>query len=103
MSGHSERGRGLTADQVAALVAVTEPWLSCDGCFEAVDVFVDMLVDGADRLEEPLRVHLAGCPACQEEAETLAVLAAQDRGVDTGPVLARLHRLINQPRGGSTA
>jgi predicted Zn-dependent protease len=71
----------LTAAQAKKLTASTQPWLSCDSCFEQIDAYVDALVGGEAGLDEPLRVHLARCPACYEEAETLAGLAAQDQGV----------------------
>jgi hypothetical protein len=34
--------------------------------------------------------HLAGCPACSEEATTLLLLAAADRDVDPAPALLRM-------------
>lgn len=89
-------GRRLTPEQVADLVAVPEPWLSCDDCFDALDVCVDALIDGVHQLDEPLLVHFARCTACREEAETLLTLAAQDRGVQAELLLERLASLIAQ-------
>jgi len=37
-----------------------------------------------------MRGHLLGCPACGEEAATLALLVAEDHGHDPAPVLAAL-------------
>lgn len=88
-------GRRYTAAQIAALTAAGEPWLSCDGCFDELDGAVDALAGGARLLDEPLRVHLARCPACLEEAETLLVLAAQDRGADEERLLERLRSLVD--------
>lgn len=89
-------GPRLTEEQAASMVAVTEPWLSCDDCFDAVDACVDALVDGADQLDRPLLVHFARCAACREEAETLLTLAAQDRGIDAERLLDRLGSLVDQ-------
>lgn len=83
-----------TPEQVSRLIANTEPWLSCDGCFDEIDVCVEALVAGAAEIAEPLRVHLARCPVCFEEAETLLTLAARDQGADAGAVLDTLRHLI---------
>lgn len=83
-----------TAEQVSRLIANTEPWLSCDGCFDEIDACMEALVAGADEIAEPLRVHLARCPACFEEAETLLILAAQDQGADVDAVSGTLRHLI---------
>ncbi|MEZ5321152.1 MAG: hypothetical protein R2698_03540 [Microthrixaceae bacterium] len=80
--------RPLTAEQAASLTAVTEPWLSCDDCFEQIDSFVDALVTRRARLDEPLRVHLARCPACLEEAESLISLVAEAESADVESLLA---------------
>ena len=96
MNRDDSTGRRLTAEQVASLIAVTEPWLSCDGCFDALDLCVDALVDGADQFDAPLLVHFARCPACREEAGTLLTLAAQDRGMAADRLLERLDSLIEQ-------
>lgn len=98
MKHDGSTGRRLTAEQVASLVAVTEPWLSCDDCFDTIDRCVDALIDGVRQLDEPLLVHFARCAACREEAETLLTLAAQDRGIEPDGLLERLASLIDQPR-----
>lgn len=85
----------LTADQVSKLVANTEPWLSCDGCFEEIDVAVEALLYGAYFLTEPLRVHLARCAVCHDEAETLITLAAHDRGADSDALLDTFRDLVH--------
>lgn len=77
----------LTAAQAESLTATSEPWLSCDDCFDRVDGYADALISGRGGLDEPLRVHLAGCPACHEEAESLISLAATDHGLSSEQVL----------------
>lgn len=98
MNGDDSTGRPLTPEQVAGLVAVTEPWLSCDDCFDTLDLWVDALVDGVPRQDVPLLVHFARCAACREEVETLLTLAAQDHGLDTDRLLEQLESLIDEPR-----
>jgi hypothetical protein len=90
----------MTADHplpLAALRRLTSdpgPWLSCDDCFRLVDRYVDgLLADPAAPAGGELAAmpaHLAGCPACQEEATTLLLLAAADEGRDPAPALARM-------------
>lgn len=85
----------FTPDQVASLTAVAEPWLSCDDCFTDLDNCIDVLLDGTGPIDEPLRVHLARCAACLEEAETLLTLAAEDRGLHTEHSLDHLRALLD--------
>jgi len=47
--------------------------VTCEQCFELLDRYVDLQLEGADadaRLPG-LRAHLAGCPACREDFESL--------------------------------
>lgn len=65
-----------TADRqrlIAALVGPGEPELTCDQCFEELDRYVDAAVAGADaeRAVPGMRAHLAGCPACREDYDSL--------------------------------
>lgn len=86
-----ESARGLTLDPGA--------WLSCDDCFDRVDAAVDALVlRGAD-LEPSLRSHLFGCPACCEEARSLATLVAETAGLDPAAALERLDGDLASPQG----
>ena len=41
--------------------------VTCDQCFELLDRYVDLELDGvdADARLPGLRAHLAGCPACR--------------------------------------
>lgn len=84
-------GRLLDEAAVHALTLSTDPYLSCDECFDLVDKLADtLLADPSTEAMQPLRIHLRGCPACAEEAESLVALLAEDAGIDAGPVLARL-------------
>jgi hypothetical protein len=72
---------------VAQALGPFEPWLSCDDCFDRSDVVLDDLLDRNVPLPADFRAHLAGCPACRDEMESLAELAAAERGID--PTVAR--------------
>ena len=54
------------------------PELSCEECFELLDEYVDAeLADrDPDHAVPGMAAHLAGCPACREEHESLRELAA---------------------------
>jgi hypothetical protein len=58
------------------LLGPAEPEVGCDACFDELDRFVDLELagDDADTLVPGLRSHLAGCPACREEYESLKAL-----------------------------
>jgi hypothetical protein len=55
------------------LLGPAEPELGCDECLERLDEYVDAQRSGeaADRLIPGMRAHLAGCPACAEDHESL--------------------------------
>jgi hypothetical protein len=56
--------------------------IGCDECFELLDEYVDLELAGADADSRipGMRAHLAGCPACNEEHESLRALVAGGRG-----------------------
>ena len=69
-------------DQVLSRVlGPAEPEVGCDECFDELDRYVDLTVAGADAdaAVPGLRGHLAGCPACREEFESLRDLVAAER------------------------
>jgi hypothetical protein len=67
----------LTPDQARALTLDTEPYLSCEECFDLMDAYVDAQVLGRNDPAPPgLLTHLAGCSACAEEVESLRELVA---------------------------
>jgi len=55
------------------------PEVGCDTCFDLLDRYVDLELAGADAdaAVPGLRPHLAGCPACREDYESLRALAAE--------------------------
>lgn len=68
----------LTPAVVAALLADTEPYLSCDDCFTRLDTWAERrLTDGGHR-DDAMETHLAGCGACADEAAALLDLLEGD-------------------------
>jgi hypothetical protein len=65
-------------DSVKRLLGPAEPELLCDECFEKIDEYVDLELQGADADKRiaGMRPHLDGCPACREEYESLRELAS---------------------------
>ena len=63
---------------IAALLGPVGPELTCEQCFELLDVYVEheLAAENADRLVEGLRAHLTGWPACAEELASLLELVA---------------------------
>ena len=80
----------LSPQAVRRLTLDTEPYLSCDECFDLVDRFVEALLSDPDHDMPALRTHLAGCAACAEEARSLICLVAEQEGLDPQPALRRL-------------
>ena len=66
-------------DRLEALLGPTGPQVSCDECFERLDEYVELELEGADaEARVPgMRAHLEGCPACREEHESLRELASR--------------------------
>jgi len=54
--------------------------VTCDRCFELLDEYVDLEVAGldADSRLPGMRAHLQGCPACQEDHDSLRTLVKLD-------------------------
>jgi anti-sigma factor RsiW len=70
----------LTNDNtLKRLLGPAEPELLCDECFEKLDEYVDLELQGASADEQVpgMRAHLEGCPACREEYASLRALIEQ--------------------------
>jgi hypothetical protein len=65
------------------LLGPGEPELGCDECFDHLDRYVELELGGADAdVGVPgLRAHLAGCPACREEYESLRALVGGEQAL----------------------
>lgn len=78
MSSHE--GRPSRAE-VESLTVDTEPWLSCEECFELMDTYAEAVVAGTEpRRRHHMEVHLRACPACFQEVESLVALLQEDAG-----------------------
>jgi len=66
---------------LAGLLGPTQPEVGCDECFDRLDEYVELEVAGrdADAALPGLRAHLAGCPACREEHESLHALVGGEQ------------------------
>jgi hypothetical protein len=58
---------------VSGLLGPAGPELTCEQCFELLDVYVEHELSGenADSRVPGMREHLLGCPACAEEHDSL--------------------------------
>ena len=58
------------------LLGPAEREVLCDECFERLDEYVELELQGeqADERLPGLRAHLEGCPACREDYESLRAL-----------------------------
>ena len=68
--------------EIERMLGPSGPELGCDECFDVLDEYVELELHGqdADVAVPGMRAHLAGCPACREEHESLrALLAADER------------------------
>jgi len=65
------------------LLGPGEPEVGCDACFDYLDRYVELELAGtdADAGVPGLRAHLAGCPACREEYESLRALVGGEQAL----------------------
>jgi hypothetical protein len=77
MTSHDHDDRDL----VTRLIGPTGPELTCEQCFEQLDHFVELELSGAraDEQVPGMRAHLEGCPACDEDHQSLLAFVAQER------------------------
>jgi hypothetical protein len=63
------------------ILGPAQPELLCDECFEKLDEYVELELQGeaADERIPGMRPHLDGCPACREEYESLRELVGGDQ------------------------
>lgn len=67
-------------DVVDALVGPGGPELTCEQCFDELDRYVEVELAGRDANAAipGMQAHLAGCPACAEDYDSLRALVASD-------------------------
>jgi hypothetical protein len=63
-------------ERLERLLGPVEPEIGCDECFERLDEYVELELEGhdAEARVPGMRAHLAGCPACHGEHESLRAL-----------------------------
>jgi hypothetical protein len=73
--------RGDLNQTLGRLLGPEGPEVGCEECFEELDRFVELELAGrdSDAAIPGLRAHLAGCPACREEYESLRALVGGDQ------------------------
>jgi hypothetical protein len=66
------------ADLLGRLLGPEAPELSCEECFDQLDLYVELSLAGesADERVPGMHAHLEGCPACAEDFESLCELAS---------------------------
>lgn len=66
-------------ERLEGLLGPTGPQVTCVECFERLDEYVELELQGADAdARVPgMRAHLAGCPACSDEHESLRALLSR--------------------------
>jgi hypothetical protein len=69
-----------TDGTIKRLLGPAEPEILCDECFEKLDEYVDVELQGGspDEAIPGMRAHLDGCAACHEEYDSLRELARAD-------------------------
>ncbi len=62
------------------LLGPGEPEVTCEVCFAVLDVYVDAEVLGADpeAAVPGMSAHLRGCPACEQDHDSLKALVSSD-------------------------
>jgi hypothetical protein len=72
----------FSPEEIRQLTMPSDPWLSCDDCFDLLDAVLEGTLTHEAPMDEAFRAHLRACEVCQEEAYALATLAAPDYGLD---------------------
>jgi hypothetical protein len=68
------------------LLGPTGPELTCEQCFEQLDRYVELELAGAraDAQVPGMRAHLEGCPACDEDHDSLLAFVASEHRAGGG-------------------
>ena len=70
--------------KIERLLGPAVPEISCEECFEMLDIYVEMELAGAaaDTSLPGMRPHLQGCPACKDDHDSLLALLQDDPQAD---------------------
>jgi hypothetical protein len=63
------------------LLGPAGPELTCEQCFDQLDRYVELELTGAraDEQVPGMRAHLQGCPACDEDHQSLLAFVSGER------------------------
>lgn len=77
----SDLQRSTAAAWLEPILGPPGPELTCDQCFEELDRYVELELAGAnaDSAVPGMGAHLAGCPACRDDRESLRALVQAER------------------------
>lgn len=66
--------------RVNRLLGPDGPELTCDECFDVLDRYVELELSRSEPDEQipGMRAHLLGCPACNEDHESLLALMSSE-------------------------
>ena len=66
---------------LARLIGPAGPELTCEGCFDQLDRYVELELAGAraDELVPGMRAHLEGCSSCGEDHQSLLAFVGGQR------------------------
>lgn len=69
------------ANLLGGLLGPAGPELTCEECFEQLDRYVELVLSGrdADAAVPGMHAHLEGCPACDEDHDSLRALVASEQ------------------------
>jgi hypothetical protein len=72
-------------DLIARVIGPAGPELGCEQCFQELDRYVELEFVGADAdaAIPGMRAHLEGCPACQEDRDSLHALLVGDAEIQS--------------------
>jgi hypothetical protein len=67
-----------SGELIASMLGPGEPELTCEDCFELLDRYVDVTLAAGDpeRAAPGMGAHLAGCPACRDDFDSLLAFVA---------------------------
>lgn len=73
-------GHNNHSEHLERLLGPTGREVTCEQCFELLDEYVELELQGvdADARMPGVRTHLDGCPACREDHESLRALAGAE-------------------------
>jgi hypothetical protein len=73
----------MTRRELAGMLGPEGPEVTCEECFDLLDRYVDLEVDGADADARipGMAAHLQGCPACGEDHDSLLAFVRADSPV----------------------